>query len=49
LSIDDTVDWDAIKRKDAFRIKPEMLYDDRQVPNFLRFIPLKRILSFGEP
>ena len=25
LSVDDTVDWDSLKRKDAFRTKPEML------------------------
>lgn len=37
LTIDDTVDWDAIKRKDAFRIKPNKLFDNNQKPDFISF------------
>ena len=37
LSVDDTVDWDAIKRKDAFRIKPEKLFNDGQESDFIEF------------
>ena len=43
LTINDTVDWDAIKRKDAFRIKPNKLFDDNQKPGFISFN------SYGKP
>nr|WP_319394112.1 restriction endonuclease [uncultured Desulfobacter sp.] len=43
LSIDDTVDWDAIKRKEAFRIKPAKFFKDGNVPDFISFN------SFGRP
>jgi len=43
LSVDDTVDWDAIKRKDAFRIKPVKLFNDGKKPDFIIFN------SFGRP
>jgi restriction system protein len=43
LSVDDTVDWDAIKRKDAFRIKPVKFFKDGKVPDFITFN------SFGRP
>jgi len=43
LSVDDTVDWDAIKRKDAFRIKPVKLFNDGKKPDFIVFN------SFGRP
>jgi len=42
LDIDDTVDWDAIKRKDAFRIKPNKLFPDGKTPEFLLFTPFGR-------
>jgi hypothetical protein len=43
LSIDDTVDWDAIKRKDAFRVKSSELFNDGKDPNFITFN------SYGRP
>ena len=43
LSVDDTVDWDAIKRKDAFRIKPVKFFKDNKKPDFITFN------SFGRP
>lgn len=43
LDVDDTVDWDAIKRKDAFRIKPENLFNDGKKPDFIKFN------SYGRP
>lgn len=43
LSVDDTVDWDGIKRKDAFRIKPVKLFNDGKKPDFIIFN------SFGRP
>ena len=43
LSVDDTVDWDAIKRKDAFRVKPHKIFSDGKVPDFIKFN------SYGRP
>ena len=43
LSVDDTVDWDSIKRKDAFRINPVEFFKDRKNPDFIAFN------SFGQP
>ena len=43
LSVDDTVDWDSIKRKDAFRINPVGFFKDRKKPDFITFN------SFGRP
>lgn len=43
MSVDDAVDWDSIKRKDAFRIKPINLFNDGKNPNFIIFN------SFGRP
>lgn len=43
LSIDDTVDWNAIKRKDAFRVKSSELFSDGKEPNFITFN------SYGRP
>lgn len=43
LSVDDTVDWDDIKRKDAFRIKSEKLFGGTTKPEFIVFD------SFGRP
>jgi restriction system protein len=37
LDVDDTVDWDAIKRKDAFKINPEKLFKKGQAPKFIEF------------
>ncbi len=37
LSVDDTVDWNAIKRKDAFRVKPLKIFSDGKAPNFIKF------------
>jgi len=43
LSVDDIVDWDSIKRKDAFRINPVKLFKDGEKPDFIIFN------SFGWP
>ncbi len=43
LNVDDTVDWNAIKRKDAFRIKPVNLFNDSTKPDFIV------LNSFGRP
>jgi len=43
LSVDDTVDWDSIKRKDAFRINPVKLFKDGKKPDFIVFN------SYGRP
>jgi len=43
LDVDDTVDWDAIKRKDAFRIKPSKLFSNGEQPDFIVFN------SYGRP
>lgn len=43
LSVDDTVDWDSIKRKDAFRINPVNFFKDGKKPDFIIFN------SFGRP
>ena len=43
LSVDDTVDWNAIKRKDPFRVKPRELFADGQEPNYINFN------SYGRP
>ncbi|MBU1702319.1 MAG: restriction endonuclease [Candidatus Eisenbacteria bacterium] len=37
LDIDDAVDWNAIKRKDKFRVKPEQLFSDGNLPEFIQF------------
>jgi len=37
LTINDAVDWDSIKRKDAFRIKPESMFKDGNCPNYILF------------
>jgi len=47
LSVDDTVDWDAIKRKDAFRIKPVKLFNDGKKPDFIIFNSFGRPTEFG--
>jgi len=43
LSVDDTVDWNAIKRKDPFRAKPGQLFIDEKEPDFIKFN------SYGRP
>ena len=43
LSVDDTVDWDAIKRKDAYRVKPSKIFSDGKEPGFIKFN------SYGRP
>jgi len=37
INIDDTVDWNAVKRKDAFRIKPAQLFSNGKEPFFMEF------------
>lgn len=43
LEVDDTVNWDTIKRKDVFRIKPSELFNNEEQPNFIVFD------SYGKP
>ena len=37
LTIDDNVDWEAIERKDAFRINPNRLFEQLDKPEFMSF------------
>lgn len=43
LGVQDAVDWNALKRKDAFRIRPRDIFPHREVPPFIEFN------SFGRP
>jgi restriction system protein len=43
LSVDDTVDWNAIKRKDPFRAKPGQLFSDGKEPDWTK--RLRRITT----
>jgi restriction system protein len=43
LTVNDTVDWDSIKRKDGFKINPINLFNDGKKPDFIIFN------SFGRP
>lgn len=43
LDIHDAVDWETLKRKDAFRIDPQELSESRKRPAFLQFN------SYGRP
>ena len=43
LEVDDTVDWDAIKRKDAYRVQPSKLFSNGEPPGFIVFN------SYGRP
>ena len=46
LGVDDTVDWDAIKRKDAFRIKPTKLFKNEEQYDFITFNTYGRPTEF---
>jgi len=46
LGIDDTVNWDVIKRKDAFRIKPNNLFGVIELPKFIVFNTYGRPTEF---
>jgi len=48
LGVDDTVDWDEIKRKDAFRIKPHKIFKDGRPPEYLEFNSYGRPVKFEE-
>ena len=48
LNVDDAVDWDTYKRKDAFRIKPEKLVEGNEVPSFVKFNTFGRPTEFEE-
>jgi len=37
LDVDDTVDWNAIRRKDAYRVAPGELFEDGRAPPYLEF------------
>ncbi len=43
LSVDDTIDWESIKRKEAFRVKTGKLFNDGKSPDFIKFN------SYGRP
>jgi len=46
LGVNDAVDWDAIRRKDAFRIKPKELCGDNGRCEFITFSSYGRPASF---
>jgi len=46
LEVDDTVDWDAIKRKDVFRIKPNKLFKNEEQYDFITFNTYGRPTDF---
>ena len=46
LDGDHSLDWDAVKRKDDFRIKPDKLFDAGRKPDFINFNPYGRPTSF---
>lgn len=46
LGVDDTVDWDAIKRKDTFRIKPNKLFKSEEQYDFITFNTYGRPIEF---
>lgn len=48
LNVDDTVDWDAIKRKESFSIKPGKLFKDGKIPDFISFNSFGRPVKFGK-
>jgi restriction system protein len=48
LTINDTVDWDTIRRKDAFRITPEELCANNARPEFIVFNNYGRPVSFEQ-
>jgi len=46
LTVDDAVDWDAIKRKDDFRITPNKLFTNEEQPHFIVFNTYGRPTKF---
>ena len=46
LTINDAVDWDSIKRKDAFRTKPESMFKCKNCPDYVCFNNYGRPISF---
>jgi len=46
LGVDDTVDWNAIKRKDPFRVKPGQLFTDEKEPHYIKFNSYGRPIEF---
>jgi restriction system protein len=46
LEVDDAVDWDSIKRKDAFRITPNKLFTNEEQPHFIAFNTYGRPTEF---
>ena len=49
LSINDAVDWDTIKRKDAFRIDPEELVESIEKLNSVHYRTFIDFNSYGRP
>ena len=48
LDVHDAVDWDLIKRRDAFRTKPESAIEDVQAVDFIRFNDHGRPIGFDK-
>lgn len=46
LAIDDTVNWNAIKRKDTFRVRARDLFPGKAVPEYLEFTPRGKPTDF---
>ena len=46
LEVDDTVDWDVLKRNDAFRIVPDDLFDEINKPDYIEFNSYGRPINF---
>ena len=46
LNVDDTVDWDLLRREDQFKIDPTLLFEDGDEPDFIRFGSSGRPISF---
>ena len=48
LIVNDAVDWDSIKRKDAFRIKPESMFKGGEFPYYVLFNTYGQPISFDK-
>ncbi len=46
LTVNDAVDWNSIKRKDVFRIKPESMFKDNKCPEYVLFNNHGQPMSF---
>ena len=48
LDVDDAVDWDAIRRKDPFRMDPKELFESGEPPTFVHFNSYGRPTAFDQ-